>query len=299
MKRISSILIFAISTNISQGQDFKSEFDKYCKEDDTSMQLKILQQWEEEEPSDAELYVSYFNYYFQKSKQESLSLNQSQPEGESLSLQDSAGKTKGYIGSQITFAPKTLEKGLDKIDQGLELYPNRLDMRFGKIHALGQAKDWQKFTDEIIKTVQYAAKNNNEWTWTNNEKKEEGKEFFLSSLQSYQLTLYNTNNDNLLTNMRTIANEILKHYPDHIESLSNLSITYLLTGQYDKGIEPLLRAEEINPKDAIVLSNIAHGYKLKGDITKSIAYYEKTIKYADERTAAFARQMIEELKSID
>ena len=53
--------------------------------------------------------------------------------------------------------------------------------------------------------------------------------------------------------MRKIANKVLEIYPNHIESLSNLSITYLLTGEYDKGIEPLLQAEKINPKIILYL----------------------------------------------
>jgi tetratricopeptide (TPR) repeat protein len=177
------------------------------------------------------------------------------------------------------------------------MYPNRLDMRFGKIYALGQSEDWENFTKEIVKTIQYSKKNNNEWTWTFNEKKENGKEFFLGSIQDYQLNLYETKNDDLLKNMRRIAEEILKIYPDHIESLSNISINYLLTGQYDKGIEALLKAEKIDPKDGVVLSNIAHGYKLKGDIHNSIKYYEKMLKLEDPRAVEFAKQQIESLKN--
>jgi tetratricopeptide (TPR) repeat protein len=130
----------------------------------------------------------------------------------------------------------------------------------------------------------------------NNEKKETGKDFFLSSLQDYQLQLYNTGNDDLLVNMRKIANEILKYYPNHIESLSNLAITYLLTQQYDNAIKPLLKAEKINPKDYIVLSNLAHAYKLKGDKEKTIEYYEKTIEYGDEQAKQYAKQQLKELK---
>jgi len=84
-----------------------------------------------------------------------------------------------------------------------------------------------------MKTIDYSVINDNQWTWANNENQENGKDFFLSSLQDYQVQLYNTGNDDLLLNMREIANEVLKFYPNHIESLSNLSITYLLTGEYD------------------------------------------------------------------
>jgi len=57
-----------------------------------------------------------------------------------------------------------------------------------------------------------------------------------------------------------------------------------------------LKAEKNNPKDAIVLGNIAQGYKLKGNITTAIEYYEKVIKYGDESSIAFARQQIEALR---
>lgn len=296
MKQVLSILTFSILTSICHGQNFKTEFEKSFQQEDTTAQFEILKKWEKEEPRNAELFTSYFNYYFLKSRQEVLSLTTDQPNGENLLLQDSTGKVAGYLGSQISYNSETLKKGFDKIDQGISLYPDRLDMRFGKIYVLGQVKEWQRFTDEIVKSIRYSAKNNNQWTWINNEKQADGKEFFLSSLQDYQLNLYNTEDDDLLVNMRKIAEEVLKYYPDHIESLSNLSITYLLTGEYDKGIEPLLRAEEIDPTDAIVLSNIAQGYKLKGDKEMAIKYYERTIEHADERTAAYAKQQIEELK---
>lgn len=110
------------------------------------------------------------------------------------------------------------------------------------------------------------------------------------------MTLYNTEDDDLLINMRTIAEEILKYYPNHIESLSNISITYLLTGEYDNGIEPLLRAEKLDPTDAIVLSNIAQGYKLKKDKVMAIKYYKRAAEHGDERTAQYAKEQIEQLQ---
>jgi tetratricopeptide (TPR) repeat protein len=188
------------------------------------------------------------------------------------------------------------KKGIDWINKGIEQYPNRLDMRFGKTYALGQIKDWDNFTKEIIAAIQYSKINNNSWTWTKNERKNGGKEFFLSSLQDYQVQLYNTGDDKLLVNMGDIAKEVLKLYPDHVESLSNLSIVYMISKDYVKALDVLLKAERINSKDYIVLSNIAHCYKEKGDKTKSIEYYEKTIKYGDEQAKGYAKKMIEELK---
>jgi tetratricopeptide (TPR) repeat protein len=295
MKKTISLILFAFAINSIFGQDFYTEFQKYLQTNDTIKQLEILKQWEGSNPKDPELYTSYFNYFFSKSKKEIVTLNKEKPEGESLVFTDSLNQTAGYIGSQIYFDELELGKGFNKITEGIELYPNRLDMRFGKIYAYGQLKKWGNFTEEIINAVKYSKVNNNEWTWTKNEKQKDGKDFFLSSLQDYQVQLYNTGDDKLLVNMRNIASEVLKIYPNHIESLSNLALTYLITGDYNKALDPLLKAEELNPKDYIVLSNIAQGYKLKGNKEKAIEYYKKTIKYGDEEAKAYAKQQIEEL----
>jgi tetratricopeptide (TPR) repeat protein len=289
-------LILVLLSSLSFSQEYKSDFGKYFHEKDTIKQRETLVRWEKARPTEAELYTSYFNYYFQKSKKELLSLSTNEPKGEAFVLKDSLNQTAGYLGSNVIYDDRDLKNAFIKIDKGISLYPDRLDMRFGKIYALGQVEDWANFTSEIIKAVNYSATNKNNWTWTNNLKKDDGKEFFLTALQSYQGQIYNTENDNLLPNMREIALTILKYYPESVESLSNLSITYFLTGEFEKGLEALFRAEKINPKDSIVLSNIANGYKQTGNKAKAIEYYEKTIQYGDEEIKAFAKNQITELK---
>ncbi|MFA5620487.1 MAG: tetratricopeptide repeat protein [Weeksellaceae bacterium] len=290
------IIISIFIHPIVYSQNFQSEFQIYFNENDTINQLKVLEAWEKSKPDDPELFTSYFNYYVQKAESDIITLTTEQLEGESFVLKDSLNATVGFLGSQTWFKTEEIEKGFAKIERGIKLYPNRLDMRFGKIYVLGLLKDWENFTLEIIKTVRYSSQNNNEWLWINNEQLDEAKGFMLASIQSYQLQLFDTGDDALLKNMRDISEEILRYYPDHIESLSNISITYLLTGAYDKGIETLLKAEKLNPKDFIVLSNIARGYELKGDKENAVLYYEKTIEYGDEEAKQFATQRLEELK---
>lgn len=296
MRNIITIVFIIFSTQLTLAQGYQAEFLKYCQINDTVNQLKVLQKWQSEDPKDAELYTSYFNYHFAKSKSEVLSLSTEEPTGERLVLKDKENNTAGYLGSQLQFDKAELQKGFVKIDEGIARYPNRLDMRFGKIYALGQVKDWAAFTNEILKTIDRSAENDNRWTWTDHENYGGGEKGFLLDIQNYQLQLYDTGNNDLLENMRVIAKKVLEHYPKHIESLSNLSITYLLTGEYDKALEPLLKAERINPKDYIVLANIAQGYKLKGDKQKAIAYYRKTAEFGDAQAKEFAKQQIAELQ---
>lgn len=296
MKKFQILFVFLLVQSFIFAQNFQDDFKKHYDNKDTVNQLKTLIKWEKSDPKDPELFTSYFNYYVVNARKEVLSVSTSKQVGENLVLTDSTSKEVGYLGSKIYYDYDKVEKGIAKINQGIALHPNRLDMRFGKIYVLGMLGNWKEFTTEIITTVKHSSTNDNNWTWTNNKSREDGKAFFLSSLQTYQMQLYNTEDDALLVNMRDIANEVLKYYPDHVESLSNLSITYLLTKEYDKGLEVLLKAEKINPKDTIVLANIAHGYKLKGDKKTSIAYYEKMAKYGDEETKSYAQSQIEKLK---
>lgn len=296
MKTLFPFSLLFILPFLLIAQDFQSEFQTCLAGQDTTCQITILKKWEKKNPNDPELFTSYFNYHFMKARQEVIALSTEEPNGEGFVLRDSANQVAGFLGSQIYFNPIELKKGFDRIDKGIEKFPDRLDMRFGKVYVLGQVEDWEKFTREILTAVKHSVSNDNKWTWTNNQVQEGGEDFFLSSVQDYQVQLYRTGNDSLLLNMREIANTILDYYPEHVESLSNLSITHLLLGEFDEGIEPLLKAEKINPEDYIVLSNIANGYKLKGDKDKAIEYYEKTIQFGDEQAREFAKQQIELLK---
>ncbi len=280
-------------------EEFRTEYSSYVKRSDTTKMRVTLSNWEAKYPTDAELFTGYFNYYFLLAKKEVLVLSTEPPTGESLKLLDSSSQTAGFMGSEIYYDSVLVRKGLEKIDQGIALYPNRLDMRFGKIYVLGLLQNYELFTQEIINTVAFSSTNKNEWTWTNNEKKEDGESFLLESMQNYQMQLYNTGRDDLLFNMRQIAEEILKYHPKHLVSLANIGLTYLIVGLYDEALVSMLQAEEINPKDHVVLSNIGYTYTELGNKPKAIEYFEKVLQYGDDDAKEFAKGQLKKLKSKD
>ena len=295
-KTIITLFFIGIS-QILLGQNFQEKFAKYCGEKDTLAQRLLLEEWGKSNPNDPELITSYFNYYFIISKQEFIGFDTEPSNTESLQIMDSTNQVKGYFVDKTYFDKELLNKAFETIDKGINKFPNRLDMRFGKIYVYGKNENWEKFTEEIIKTIDFSNKINNQWTWTNNEPLANPEDFFLGNIQAYINQIYETENDSLLKNMREISEQILKYHPTNVESLSNISITYLLTGKYDLGLTPLLKAETINPKDGIVLGNIAQAYKLKGNKEKAIEYYKKAIEYGDEGTKQFAEQQLEILKN--
>ncbi len=301
MLKQTTFLIFSLTLlfNSAIGQTNKQLFNDLVSKKDTVGQLQLLEKWEKTDKDDPELFVAYFNYFVRKSKKEILTLGQN-PKGEDvLQIMDQDTTKKepvAFMYGDTYYDPDLLSKGFDWINKGIEKHPNRLDMRFGKIYMFGQLEDYEKFTTEIIKTIDYSSVNKNKWTWADSKPLDDPKEFMLSSIQNYQLQLYNTENDDLLDNMKRIAETVLKYYPDHIESLSNISIVFMIQKQYDKALEPLLKAEKLNPKDYIILSNIAQAYKLKGDNKNAIKYYELTLKYGDDQAKKYAQGQIDELK---
>jgi tetratricopeptide (TPR) repeat protein len=300
MNKKVTLLIFGLTLVFNQvfGQTFKQQFNEFVSKTDPLGQQQLLDKWEKSDSNDPELYIAYFNYFVKKSVKEVVTLGQNPEGNDVLQIMDKDSSKKepvAYLYGDTYYDQNILKKGFDYIDKGLSKYPNRLDMRFGKIYLLGQIENYEKFTAEIINTIDYSHVNKNKWTWADNKPLGDPENFMLSSIQDYQLQLYNTENDNLIENMKRIAEAVLKYYPEHIESLSNISIVFMLQKQYDKALDTLLKAEKLNPKDCIVLNNIAQTYKLKGDTINAIKYYKLTIQYGDDQAKNYANGQIEEL----
>lgn len=291
------ITIAFISVALSGfAQDYLKKLKDAASANDTAAQIKILRSWEQVSPKDPELFIGYFNYYARISMQETVSIDAKQKDDHSFVLTDTAsGKPVAFLNSSVKYNSRLLQKGFDYIEQGISIYPNRLDMRFGKIYMLGQAENYPEFAKEIVKTIDYGSSINHAWLWKEGKPLDDAKNFFLSSLQDYIVTIYNTEDDKLLPLMRQISEAVLKYDPTHVESLSNVALTYLITGEYDKALPYLLKAEKVAPKDIVVLNNIAEAYKRKGDKVHAKAYYEKIILHGSAEEAEDAREKIKEL----
>ena len=297
-----AIILFLSCTVLlphATGQTFNQQFRDLLSKKDTVGQRILLEKWEATNQNDPELYVAYFNYYVQKSRKEIVRLDNNPNGSSALQIMNNDTSKKdpvGYMYSEITYEPELLKKGFFYVDKGIEKFPTRLDMRFGKIYMYGQIQDFASFTNAIVLTIDYSMVILNKWTWTDNKPVENPQNFMLGSLQDYQVQLYNTGNESLLDNMRKIAETVLKYYPDDVESLSNLSVTYLLKKEYDKALVPLLRAEKLAPTDYIVLSNIAQAYKLQGDSKNAVVYYKLVIINGDDQAKEYAKSQVAALE---
>jgi len=265
--------------------------------DDIDAQKNLLMEWERENPDDPELYTCYFNYYLSLSQEEFITVENEPQNAMSIEIHDTVDNSIGYLNSKIIYNDTDIQKALDYIDKGISKFGRRLDMRFGKIYVYGEIKKWDLFTKEIIATLEYSKTIENSWVWTLNDPIDDGQMYMLSIVQDYISQLFNTEDDALLQNIRDISKAILQIKPNHKESLTNIGVTYIAEEKFDKALDALLKAERVDFKDFIILSNIAFCHKQLGNKQKAIEYYSKTKEYGNDEVKAFADKAIKELQA--
>lgn len=289
-------LLFSVSMMLqATAQNFLEEYNKYTNEGDTAKTASTLKAWNKANPKDSELFPAYLNFYFFQSRQEGVKFTDVKTENTVVVIQSKEKKDSAYMEPDINYNPEVLHRGIDWINKGIKWYPNRLDYHLGKAYAFSEINDWGNMTNTIIEIIRQSGTNKNEWTWTKNEVLKESKAFMLSSIQSYQLKLYNMEDDLLLKNMQEIATEVLILYPDHVESLTNLALSHIIGKKYDQAIQILEKASKVNDKDCIVLNNLAYCYRMKGDKQKAISYYKKVVEIGSGDEKFFAEEQVREL----
>jgi tetratricopeptide (TPR) repeat protein len=295
MKKIILLLLIFPITSI--GQNFKNQFQsKFNNEDYNAKEVKeILEKWEQNNKNDVEYFIAAFNFYFRESQQELLQLSKEEPtkNQDALVLTDSLGNKSGYLYSKVNSNDSLFRISQKTIDEAIKLFPNRLDLRFGKIHTLGKVEGFKEFTSEIIKTIEYSNKIKHKWLWSNDKILDDPENFFIDAIQGYQNTLFQAESDE---NLKKVAKRMYDTFPNDLYVISSYGVTFLIENKNNEALELYLKAEKINPNDTIVLSNIGLIYERLSDKKNAIKYYQKIEKVGDERAKEMARKKIIELK---
>ncbi len=272
MRKISILLATILFTLSLNAQSFKADFTKALRDGNTDKQKEILSLWEKSNDRSADYYIANFNYYLTSCVDE---------QTRKLDIEK-------------------LGRSLDAIDEGIDKYPNRLDIRQGKVFALKQMAMWDDMTKEIISAIDYSYIIDNKWIYPN---EKADKDFFLNVIQQYQADLfdetdweiYSLEDSLMILRIRKISEQVLKYYPQNVEALNNLGATYFFENNDSKALEIFLTAEQIAPNNDIVLFNIANIYAKRADKQKAKAYYENIIKNCNTEAKNQAKELLKEL----
>ena len=297
MKLRSLLLLIATTITLSlSSQDYETQFIRAFQSNDTTQMLQTLKQWEKSNPNDAELLTAYLNYYFLRSQYTTMQMALQEPHVEYLVMFDSINNRNIYLYEEVNYNLDTLDKGIAYIDKAIELYPNRLDLYFGKAYLLADSKQWQRHFQTLNDILKQNNGDASTWLWSKNKPIEDAEEFFISNIQEYLYYLFETGIDSLMPNIREVSLQLSKQYPQRVEPLDNIASTYLMLEDVDNALIWFKKAEAIAPTDFIVLANTARLYEIKGDNANAIIYYLKIQNNGDEQEKAFATERIQNLK---
>ena len=255
---------------------------------------QVIEQWERAEPESADVYAAWFNYYYKMSMDEVIQMTSVPPQDgqQALGMESNTGES-AYMYPKRVYIDSLIAIALEKIDKAIILYPNRLDLPFGKISMLFTLKDYEKVMPAIHQVIERSHLNGNQWTWTLDNPVEDGKEMFKSSIQDYFRRFYDAELEN---EAMQITDWMLQYYPDDVVFRSNKASLLAIKGNDDQALPLFLSIHDDSPDDYIVISNIAYLYKKKGDKKNALKYYRKLEKCGDEEMEELARQALSELR---
>ena len=252
MKQIIPLLLFLPIALGAVAQSWSDTFYDALNSDNLTLQRQTLAEWQQASPDDIDLYIARFNYHMGQT------LNNSSP----------------------TAADSTVLV----IDQAIQRFPDRLDLRFGKIYFLGEIRQWQPFANEIIRSLDHSELINHRWQFPNLDGG--GRELMLEGVQDYLHTIaYDiahaetpaSADSSTVLQMRRIAHRAVQVFPSDVTIIKALAYTHTVLGDYNNALRHLLRAEKIAPNDPDVLERLAQVYtKMKNK--KLAAQYTQRLK---------------------
>ncbi|MDA9286506.1 tetratricopeptide repeat protein [Schleiferiaceae bacterium] len=291
----SVLLLFTICFGpLGFSQDYQEQFLTAFESGNDSTQHVVLDAWKLATPQDAEYFVAEFNYHVNLAYSEVMGILPDPPQGEAFAITDSTGEVVGYMGSYMSWDSVHTDMAVQVIREGIAVYPNRLDMHFGYIHFLGQAKLWEDFAGGIEAVLAQDDSNNHSWLWSDNEQFNEPD--FPSFFQDYQVTLFNEQDPSLFPYNIRISNAVLKYYPEDIPSITNLGVIAYYQEDLESATTHFQHALDLDPTDMIVVFNLAYMYETLGEVDKAIATYELALASEDPEASEQAKAIIAELR---
>ena len=123
---------------------------------------QVIEQWEQAEPESADVYAAWFNYYYKMSRDEVMQMTPIPPEDgrQALEFEDSTGAPI-YMYEVQVFDDSLLAIAHEKIDRAISLYPDRLDLPFGKLAVLFRLEDYDSAMPVLHQVIERSHLNGN------------------------------------------------------------------------------------------------------------------------------------------
>lgn len=242
MKRMIIIVCALVGWMALGASEYKESFYRLL-DTDLAQADSLLRVWERNDPDNPEIYPARFNFYLRGAMKSGIT------------------DPVESIQEQIVWDDSLVNKALEIIDQGISLYPDRLDFRFGRATVCGMTDDWEGVTDTGISIIDRARDNKCRWLWSDNEvlQPDSASAVMLDGLHDYerQLAVAGQSQQLLDTN--------LKYYPSDPIALTLKSALTYEAGEQKEAISLMELAYLAAPDDPLIADNLAYMYFAAND----------------------------------
>jgi tetratricopeptide (TPR) repeat protein len=248
--------------------------------------------------NDPDYYVLVLNYYFEKAATSAINITTEQPDNnkEYLTLKRSDDSTAtAYLAGINKYDKTIIEEGLKVFIPAIEKFPDRLDMLYGLVYLYSETGEYKKSGEMLIKILDRSGENKNLWLKSFNEKLDDSYHFMIENIQSYLSKIMESDDENAMDIMFSVSERMVSLYPDNVYGYNNLGYYYVNQQNMSEAQKYFLLAEKINPKDVIVLANLAEISSRQNNASEAEKYYKKIIEYGNEDDRMWAEEKMKTL----
>ena len=226
MKRIFIFLLITMCIGTAFAQSYSDAFDEAFSRDDITAQREALKLWQREAPEDVNLFIARYNFFANQAMGQN-------PNQVSASLADSA---------------------LMAIEDGITHFPDRLDLRFGKIYFLGELRKWDAFVDEIGRAMDHSVQIGHHWLYPN-VPDDLIEDLLTESMNDYLVTMWQSIADTarlsaadtlVVRQIQGLAKRVVQLFPGDFPNTYMLALSHLILNENDKAYRYLVRAEKLS-----------------------------------------------------
>lgn len=298
MKTVPVIILLLLINSLFLCADEKSTYLELLQNNKMKELETHLSNWEKSKPNDPEMFIGFFNYYINMARKENIVFGgQNPPKNETMMIisDPKTGEKVGYMYGEVSYDKNYSEKALQIINKGLNLYPNRLDMHFGKTRLLAELKAYEEQRDYLLKVFAIGKQNHNKWQWSDSKSLDKSEQVFIDSIHDYISEWLNSENKKAFECIKPISESLIASFPKSVIGYNDCGLYYAISGDLENAEAKFLAGYNVDQKDEIIIGNLAYLYESKNDIVNAKKYYTLLSKSTNKDSSDFAKKKLSEL----
>lgn len=256
----------------------------------------LLDEWRAKNSNDPDAWITSANYYFNQSVGPYMSAEPPK-KGDYAIKEEKTGKQAGSISFRPNVA-QTSRNAATILQEATGKWPDRLDIWCGLSWMYQEGGDFDNEFGTLQKMVAYVREHPTGLKWLKGEPLTEPADKFVpEKLHSYATYYEKKENPEDDKRMLKIAMFSAEQFPNHPYAFNDVAVYYSINKDYPKTREWLEKAHQADPKDGLVIYNLAYVSEKMGDKSAAKKWYEENLKVEpDGDHAEKVKQALAKLK---